>query len=134
MKALSGVDGAFLHLETPETPMHVASLHVFELPDGYTGDFHADIRRQIRRRLRLAPALMRRLAPMPLQFAHPAWVQVDEVDLAYHVSHLTLAAPGTQAELQECAAHLHAVTRERQSTWANVTGTANVAPFVLFSN
>ncbi len=35
MKPLSGLDGAFLHLETPETPMHVASLHLFELPKGY---------------------------------------------------------------------------------------------------
>jgi hypothetical protein len=50
MKPLSGLDGAFLHLETPETPMHVASLHLFDLPEGYRGDFHADIKRQMRRR------------------------------------------------------------------------------------
>ena len=31
MKSLSGIDGAFLHLETPQTPMHVASLHLFDL-------------------------------------------------------------------------------------------------------
>ena len=35
---LSTVDAAFLHLETPETPMHVASLSLFELPKGYKGD------------------------------------------------------------------------------------------------
>jgi diacylglycerol O-acyltransferase / wax synthase len=29
---------SFLHLETPETPMHVGSLMLFELPDGYKGD------------------------------------------------------------------------------------------------
>ena len=34
MKPLSGLDGAFLHLETPATPMHVASLHLFDLPAG----------------------------------------------------------------------------------------------------
>ena len=54
MKTLSGVDGAFLHLETKDTPMHVASLHLFDLPAGYTGDFHADIKGQMRRRLHLA--------------------------------------------------------------------------------
>ena len=31
MKSLSGVDAAFLHLETPETPMHVASVSLFDL-------------------------------------------------------------------------------------------------------
>ena len=30
MEVLSGLDGAFLHLEAPETPMHVALLHLFE--------------------------------------------------------------------------------------------------------
>ncbi|HQR22980.1 MAG TPA: hypothetical protein PKV98_19090, partial [Burkholderiaceae bacterium] len=29
MKSLSGIDSAFLYLETPATPMHVASLHLF---------------------------------------------------------------------------------------------------------
>jgi len=113
MKALSGVDGAFLHLETKETPMHVASLHVFDLPAGYTGEFHADIKRQMRRRLRLAPVLTRKLAPMPLQFANPVWVEEDEVDLDYHVQHLTLPSPGTQAQLEDCAARMHSQLLDR---------------------
>jgi ATP-dependent Clp protease ATP-binding subunit ClpC len=33
MKTLSSLDAAFLYLETPEMPMHVGALHVFELPD-----------------------------------------------------------------------------------------------------
>lgn len=28
MKPLSGLDGTFLNLETPATPMHVGSLHL----------------------------------------------------------------------------------------------------------
>ena len=90
MQALSGVDGAFLRLETPETPMHVASLHLFDLPPRYAGDFHADMRRHIGERLHLAPAFTRRLAPMPLQFANPMWVQADDVDLDYHVQRVSL--------------------------------------------
>jgi hypothetical protein len=32
MEPLSGVDAAFLHLETSETPMHVGSVSLFDLP------------------------------------------------------------------------------------------------------
>ena len=113
MKPLSGLDGAFLHLETPDTPMHVASLHLFDLPEGYRGDFHADIKRQMRRRLHLAPIFQRKLAPMPLQFANPAWVSDDAVDLDWHVQRATLPAPGGQAELEDFAARVHGELLDR---------------------
>ncbi len=113
MKPLSGVDGAFLHLETPETPMHVASLHRFELPARYRGDFHANVKRQIASRVHLAPIFTRKLAPMPLQFANPVWIEDDAVDLDYHVQRVTLPAPGTQAQLEDCAGELHSQLLDR---------------------
>jgi WS/DGAT/MGAT family acyltransferase len=113
MKPLSGLDGAFLHLETPETPMHVASLHLFELPAGYRGNFHADIKKMMARRLHLAPVFQQRLVSMPFQFANPAWVHDSEVDLDWHVRHVTLPAPGGQAELEDCAARLHGELLDR---------------------
>lgn len=113
MKALGGVDGAFLHLETPQTPMHVASLHRFDLPEGHTGDFHADVKRQMQRRLHVAPVLTRKLAPMPLQFANPVWVEDDEIDLDHHVQHVTLPRPGGQVQLERCAARLHSQLLDR---------------------
>ncbi len=114
MKALSGIDGAFLHLETPETPMHVASLHLFDLPAGRRGgDFHAAILRLMRSRIHLAPVFTRKLAPMPLQFANPVWVQEDRIDLDYHVQRVTLPHPGTQAQLEDLAGRLHAELLDR---------------------
>jgi len=113
MKTLSGVDGAFLHLETPETPMHVGSLSLFDLPDGYRGDFHADVKAQMKKRLKLVPVFTRKLAAMPLQFANPAWVTDDKVDLDYHVQHLKLPAPGTQAQLEDKAGLLHSELLDR---------------------
>ncbi len=113
MKTLSGVDGAFLHLETTQTPMHVASLHLFDLPAGYAGDFHADIKRQMRRRLRIAPVLTRKLAPMPLQFANPVWVEAGRLDLDYHVQHVTLPSPGTPAQLEDFVGRLHSELLDR---------------------
>lgn len=35
MDHLSGMDASFLHLETPESPMHVGSLQLIDLPPGY---------------------------------------------------------------------------------------------------
>lgn len=114
MKALSGVDGAFLHLETAQTPMHVGSLHLFELPAGHAGNFHADIRRQMQRSLRVTPVLRRRLAPMPLQLANPVWVEAGRTDLDYHVQPITLPAPGTQAQLEDFVGRLHSERLDRR--------------------
>ena len=114
MKSLSGVDGVFLHLETAQTPMHVASLHLFDLPAGVTADdFLAEVRRQMRRRVRIAPVLTRKLAPMPLQFANPVWVEEQQLEWAYHVQHITLEPPGTQAQLEELAGRLHSELLDR---------------------
>jgi len=114
MKTLSGLDGTFLHLETPETPMHVASLHLFDLPAGYRGDFHTDIKKHLAARLHLAPIFQRKLAPMPLQFANPVWVHDDHVDLDHHVQRITLAPPGNLTQFDDCAARLHGELLDRQ--------------------
>ena len=113
MKHLSGVDAAFLHLETPQTPMHVASLSLFDLPPGYRRDFFASVKRELGRRLHLAPVLRRRLAAMPLQLADPVWVEDDAVDLDHHVQRVTLPAPGTMRQFEDCAAALHAELLDR---------------------
>jgi diacylglycerol O-acyltransferase len=113
MKPLSGVDGLFLHLETAATPMNVASLHLLDLPAGQAGGFHSVVRKLMARRLRVAPVFTRKLAPMPLQFANPVWVEDDEVDLDYHVQRLTLPSPGTQAQLEDCVGELHAQLLDR---------------------
>ena len=46
MDHLSSTDASFLHLETPETPMHVGSLMLLELPEGYQGDYFDDVKAQ----------------------------------------------------------------------------------------
>lgn len=113
IQPLSGVDAAFLHLETPETPMHVASASLFDPPARSRGDFHARVKRQLARRLHLAPVLHRKLAPMPLQFANPVWVDDDAVDVDHHVQRVTLPAPGTMVQFDDCIGRLHAELLDR---------------------
>ncbi len=119
MKPLSGLDSLFLHLETPETPMHVASLHVCDLPDGYDGDFCADVKRQIAQRMHLAPLFRRRLETLPLAIANPVWVEDGPVDLDHHVRRERLPRPGTRAQLEACVGRLHARPLDRsRPLWA----------------
>ena len=77
MDHLSSLDASFLHLETPETPMHVGSLHVLELPEGYRGDFYEDVKAQLESRLHLARVLHRKLAQMPFGRSSAAMLSVS---------------------------------------------------------
>jgi len=89
MKRLSGLDATFLHLETPEMPMHVGALHVFELPAGFKGKFVTALRKHMAGRLALAPPLRRRLWMMPMNITSPVWVDA-EPDLARHIVEVKL--------------------------------------------
>ena len=110
---LSTVDAAFLHLETPETPMHVASLSLFELPKGYKGDYYEDVKALIAKRMHLASIFRRKLAQMPFELADPVWIEDDDVDLDYHVRSITLRKPGTMEQLESYVARLHASLLDR---------------------
>jgi diacylglycerol O-acyltransferase len=112
VKPLSGLDGAFLGLETPATPMHVGSLHLFEPPPRYRRDFLVAVRQMIASRLDIAPIFRRRLVPMPLQFANPVWVD-DTVDLDFHIRAVDVPAPGGWLQLQACVADLHGELLDR---------------------
>lgn len=104
-ESLSGLDGAFLNLETLSTPMHVGSLHTFEVPATYQGDFLTDVKTLLAQRM--VPVLRRRLASMPLQLANPMWVDGD-VDLNQHVERIHIPAPGQRQQLDTVVANLHA--------------------------
>ncbi|MEJ8822638.1 wax ester/triacylglycerol synthase family O-acyltransferase [Variovorax humicola] len=113
MKHLSGMDSTFLHIETPEMPMHVGSLHVLDLPEGYAGDFYEDAKAHIAGRLHLADVFTRKLAQIPFDLSNPVWVDDDDVDLDYHVRHITLPKPGTNRQLQQYVARLHSSLLDR---------------------
>ena len=110
---LSGIDASFLYLETPETPMHVAGLTYFQLPEGFEGSFYRHFRRFFEGRLHTIPIFSKRLAPSLYDLDHPGWVEADDLDLDYHLRETTLPAPGTEAQLEEVIGRLHANTLDR---------------------
>ena len=99
MARLKGVDASFLYMETPETPMHVAGLTLFDLPDAYQGRFHQVYRDFLATRLDLAVIFRRKLANTTLALDHPVWVEDRAFDLDYHVRSIVLPAPGSFAQL-----------------------------------
>ena len=113
MQQLSGLDATFLYLETPQMPMHVGALHVFELPAGSRGRFVVALRKHMAARLDLAPALRRKVWWMPLNLANPAWVDA-EPDLKQHIVEVKLAKGAGIAELEAAVSRLHAVLLDRQ--------------------
>ena len=117
MKTLSSLDAAFLYLETPEMPMHVGALNVYELPAGYKGRFVRDLRRHIATRLAIVPVLRRRLWWMPLNLANPAWVDA-EPDLNEHIVEIKLSKSARSgdgmAALEAQVAALHPVLLDRR--------------------
>src|SRR6202521_3145189 len=113
MKHLSGMDATFFHVETPETPMHVGSLCLATLPEGYAGDFYEDYKTQRGSRLHLAEVFERKLALMPFELSNPVWVDDDDVDLDYHVRRIILSKPGTFQQLEQYVARLHSTLMDR---------------------
>lgn len=113
MQHLNNLDAAFLHVETPETPMHVGSLHVFELPPGAAGHFHERVRAHLAARLHMAPVFHRKLATMPFDLANPVWIEDEDIDVDHHVRPLLLPPPGSLAQLQSLAGRLHSSLCDR---------------------
>ncbi|HMM89886.1 WS/DGAT/MGAT family O-acyltransferase [Bradyrhizobium sp.] len=107
-KKLSSLDASFLYLETPEMPMHVGSMAIFRLPDGYKGDFFEEFKAMIASRLHIAPILKARLEKAPLDIDHPSWVEDDQFDIDRHIFRASLPAPRDRATLERIVGWAHA--------------------------
>ena len=113
MRHLSGVDASFLHLETPEMPMHVGSLNIFDLPEGYTGDFYEDVKAHISGRMHLAEVFEHKLAQIPFELSNPVWVDDNDIDIDYHIRRVVVSKPGTFKQLEQLVGRLHSSLLDR---------------------
>lgn len=107
-RKLSSVDASFLYLETPEMPMHVGSMAIFRLKDGYKGDFFEAFKAMIASRLHIAPILKSKLAKTPLDIDHPSWVEDEDFDINRHIFRAALPAPSDRVMLERTVGWMHA--------------------------
>jgi diacylglycerol O-acyltransferase / wax synthase len=97
MERLTSFDTSFLTNEKENGHMAIGAIMVCEGSAPSYEDFIA----HIRSRLHLLPRLRQRLAFPPLGMGTPLWVDHPEFDVAQHVRHMTLPAPGTDAQFHE---------------------------------
>ncbi|VBA57283.1 WS/DGAT/MGAT family O-acyltransferase [Mycobacterium attenuatum] len=100
MKQLSGLDAAFLYMETPTTFGHVTGLMIFERPSP-DYDPYAAVHAKFASLVGELEPLRRRLVAVPFGLDHPYWVFDPAFDLDFHIRELHLARPGLVDQLAE---------------------------------
>ena len=101
MRRLSGMDAAFLYLETPTTHMHVHAVMMLDpstVPGGYSFE---KIKAHLASRLPDLLEFRRRLAYVPFGLHRPVWFDDPDFDFDYHVRHIAVPSPGSTDQLAD---------------------------------
>lgn len=113
---LTAMDNTFLFSETQTTPMHVGAIEIFEAGPLRTEQGGIDIGR-IREAyagvLHRIPRYRQKLLWIPIE-NRPVWVDDPDFNLDYHVRHVSLPRPGSEAELREVASRILANHLDRR--------------------
>jgi diacylglycerol O-acyltransferase / wax synthase len=114
MQQLTGLDAAFLAMETPSTYGHVGSVCILDPSTAKEPLTLESMTELVESRLYLIPAFRRRLVEVPLGLDQPYWIEDPDFDIEYHVRELALPAPGDDQQLAYQAARLHARHLDRR--------------------
>lgn len=108
MRQLQGVDSSFVAMESPNSPMHIGNLLIYN-PETAPGGFvrFKDILGFIEKRMQLSTTMRRRLVRVPFDLDYPYWIEDPNFDLEYHVRHVALPKPGDWRQLCILTARLH---------------------------
>lgn len=113
MRQLTGLDTAFLNLETASTPLHVGSAIIIDgatAPEGWGYDAVRDL---IASRIDRLPPMRWRLVEVPLGIDLPYWIEDPDFDLEFHLRRSGVPKPGGPEELAEVVARIHARPLDR---------------------
>ena len=113
MQQLTGLDAAFLALETANATGHVGGVSVLDPRDAPQPLTLAKLTDVMADRLPLVPVLRRKLLNVPLGLDQPYWIDDPDFDIEYHIREIALPRPGSEAQLTEQIARLHARPLDR---------------------
>lgn len=110
-KALKVNDSAWLYAESHRTPMQVAMLATFRVPEDRP-EFVRDLVARWRDVREYAAPFNYLLKMAPV----PSWkeLEADQIDLDYHFRHSALPHPGSQRELGVLVSRLHSAKMDRR--------------------
>ncbi len=110
-KVLKVNDSAWLYAESHRTPMQVAMLATFAVPEDRP-DFVRDLVAQWREVREYQPPFNYLLKATPV----PSWKELgsEDIDLDYHFRHSALPSPGSQRELGVLVSRLHSAKMDRR--------------------
>ncbi len=113
---LSSLDTIFLQIETPNLPMHVTSICVYD-PSTATGKTvrFKEILELYQSAAEQEATLRRRLLDVPGDIDYPYWTDDADLDIEFHVRHIALPQPGDwrQFHIQIARLHSRALDRSR---------------------
>jgi diacylglycerol O-acyltransferase / wax synthase len=113
MQQLTGLDAAFLALETANSTGHVGGICILD-PSGISVPLTlARLTEVLAARMPLVPVLRRKLLTVPLGLDQPYWVDDPNFDIEYHIREIALPRPGSDTQLTEQVARLHARPLDR---------------------
>jgi WS/DGAT/MGAT family acyltransferase len=99
MERLSGLDAAFLAMETSAAHMHVVGVVVLD-PSTCPEDFTFErVRDLFEARIHRVPPFRHRAIGTPFGLHAPVWIDDPDFDLDFHLRRAALPAPGGPAEL-----------------------------------
>lgn len=114
MRQLTGLDASFLYLETPNAPMHISGLAIYDQSTAPGGKVRfKDIIAHFNERVRPIPTMTQRLVEVPFSMDHPYWVSDGYFDPEFHVRHIALPKPGDWRQLCILISRLHARPLDR---------------------
>ena len=106
MIPVSSLDAGMFYVETEEMPMHTMGILLVEpLGDSEISAMEL-VRGALEERLHLIPPFRRKLVQGPLKIGDPYWLEDPDFDLAKHMSHHVLPAPGGRRELDALVGEL----------------------------
>ena len=132
MRQLQGMDSSFVAMESPNSPMHIGSVLIYN-PETAPGGFvrFKDILDFIENRLRLSTTMRQRLVRVPFDLDFPYWVEDPNFDLEYHVRHVALPKPGDWRQLCIQAARIHARPLDRDRPERQVVHVLEIRDCIL---
>ena len=105
---LTALDAWFLYAESPETPLHIGGVYVFEAGSRLPGGQGAlGLAQTLEDRLHLLPRYRQKIHWLPFNLGHPVWIDDPDFDLSYHIRRAALPKPGDEATLREYAARVY---------------------------